>query len=144
MAKKKETKKKTAKKTSAKFDKLIKEIESLSVVELANLVKELEERFGIDTTAMAAGGGAAASAGGEEKKEEEAEEKSEYTVELKSAGEKKIEVIKAIRTVIDMGLKDAKDLVDSAPKTIKENMPKEDAEKLKKAIESAGGEVELK
>jgi len=142
MAKKKETKKKTAKKTSAKFDKLIKEIEGLSVVELADLVKELEDRLGIDTTAMAAA--PAASAGGEEKKEEEAGEKSEYTVELKSAGEKKIEVIKAIRTVVDMGLKDAKDLVDSAPKMIKENMPKEDAEKLQKAIEGAGGEVELK
>jgi len=131
-------KKKTAKKSSAKFDKLIKEIEGLSVVDLAELVKELEDRFGIEAAPMAA----APAAGGDDAEEEE--EKSEYDVNLKSSGDKKIEVIKAIRTVIEMGLKDAKDLVDAAPKMLKEKMPKEDAEKLKKAIEGAGGEVELK
>jgi len=137
MAKKEE--KKTAKKSSAKFDKLIKEIEGLSVVDLAELVKELEDRFGIEAAPMAA----TPVAGGDDAGEEE-EEKSEYDVNLKSAGDKKIEVIKAIRTVIEMGLKDAKDLVDAAPKMLKEKMVKEDAEKIKKAIETAGGEVELK
>jgi large subunit ribosomal protein L7/L12 len=145
MAKKKEEKKekkkekKPAGKKSSQFDGLIKEIEKLSVVELAELVKELEDRFGIEATPMAT---APATEGQEEK--EEAEEKSEYDVELKSAGDKKIEVIKAIRTVIEIGLKDAKDLVDDAPKMIQEKMAKEEAEKLEKAIKAAGGEVELK
>ncbi len=134
-------KKKEKKEEKSKFEDLIKQIEELSVVELADLVKELEERFDIEAAPMAAAP-AAGAGGGEE--EEEAEEKSEYTVELKSAGDKKIAVIKAIRTVVEMGLKDAKDLVDNAPKPIQENMPAEDAEKLKKAIEDAGGEVELK
>ncbi len=137
MAKKKEEK--TSKKDS-KFEGLIKQIEELTVVELADLVKELEDKFDIEAAPMAA----APAAGGGEGGEEEAEEKSEYTVELKSAGDKKIQVIKAIRTVVEMGLKDAKDLVDNAPKAIAENLPAEDAEKLKKAIEEAGGEVELK
>jgi len=138
---KKATEKKNVKKSSPKFDKLIKEIEKLNLVDLADLVKELEDRFDIKAAPMAT----APTAGtGEEKSDKEEEEKSEYDVELKSAGEKKIEVIKAIRTVIEMGLKDAKDLVDSAPKMIQEKMAKEDAEKLKKVIEDAGGEVELK
>jgi large subunit ribosomal protein L7/L12 len=145
MAKKKEEKKKSSKKKKdkkeSKFEDLIKQIEELSVVELADLVKELEERFDIEAAPMAAAP-ATGTGGGEEEKE--AEEKSEYTVELKAAGDKKIAVIKAIRTVVEMGLKDAKDLVDNAPKAIAENMPAEDAEKLKKAIEEAGGEVELK
>jgi large subunit ribosomal protein L7/L12 len=148
MAKKKEEKKKksssakaTDDKKKSKFEDLIKQIEELSVVELANLVKELEERFDIEAAPMPAAPAAGAGGGEEEK---EAEEKSEYTVELKAAGDKKIAVIKAIRTVVEMGLKDAKDLVDNAPKAIAENMPAEDAEKLKKAIEEAGGEVELK
>ena len=132
-------KKKTAKKSSAKFSKLIKEIEGLTVVELAELVKELEEKFGIEAAPMAA----APAAGGDDAGEEK-EEKSEYDVFLKSSGDKKIEVIKAIRTVIEMGLKDAKDLVDAAPKMLKEKMATEDAEKIKKAIEAAGGEIELK
>jgi large subunit ribosomal protein L7/L12 len=139
MAKKKETKK-SSKKKDSKFEDLIKQIEELTVVELADLVKELEDKFDIEAAPMAA----APAAGGGGAGEEEAEEKSEYTVELKSAGDKKIQVIKAIRTVVEMGLKDAKDLVDNAPKAIAENLPAEDAEKLKKAIEEAGGEVELK
>jgi large subunit ribosomal protein L7/L12 len=137
---KKSSAKKDDKKKDSKFEDLIKQIEELSVVELADLVKELEDRFDIEAAPMAA----APAAGGGEEASEEAEEKSEYTVELKSAGDKKIGVIKAIRTVVDMGLKDAKDLVDNAPKKIQENMPAEDAEKLKKAIEEAGGEVDLK
>lgn len=140
---KKGTKKKAVKKSSPKFDQLIKKIEKLNLVELAELVKELEDRFGIEAAPMAPAPVAGAGKGEEADKEEEAE-KNEYDVELKSAGEKKIEVIKAIRTVVEMGLKDAKDLVDNAPKTIQEKMAKEDAEKLKKAIEKAGGEVELK
>jgi len=140
--KKKSSKKKDDKKEKSKFEDLIKQIEGLSVVELADLVKELEDRFDIEATPMATA--SAAGAGGGEEAGEEEEEKSEYTVELKSAGDKKIAVIKAIRTVVEMGLKDAKDLVDNAPKPIQKNMPAEDAEKLKKAIEEAGGEVELK
>ena len=140
MAEKRKKPAKKAVKKSTQFDGLIKEIEKLSVVELAELVKELEDRFGIEAAPMAT---ATPATEGKEEKDED-EEKSEYDVELKSSGDKKIEVIKAIRTVVEIGLKDAKDLVDDAPKMIQEKMAKEDAEKLEKAIKEAGGEVELK
>lgn len=125
---------------SGKFKDLIKKIEELSALELAELVKELEERFGVSAAAPVAA--AAAPAGGGEAGAEE--EKSSFTVELADAGAQKINVIKAIREVVEMGLKEAKDLVDSAPKVIKENVPKEEAEEAKKKLEEAGAKVNLK
>jgi large subunit ribosomal protein L7/L12 len=119
----------------ANFDDLISKIESLTVVELAELVKKLEEKFGISAAApMAAGGGAAGPA---------AEEKDTFNVVLKAAGASKLNVIKVVREVTALGLKEAKDLVDGAPKTIKENVKKEEAAEIKKKLEEAGGTVEL-
>lgn len=123
-----------------KFKAIIETIEKMSVLDLAELVKILEEKFGVSAAvpmAVAAGGAGASPA-------EVPEEKSSFTVELKEVGANKIAVIKAIREVTELGLKDAKDLVDAAPKVIKENVAKEDAEKMKKKIEEAGGKVELK
>lgn len=128
---------------TGKFAELIKQIEGLSALELAELVKALEERFGVSAAApmmmgaMPAAGGAAAA--------EPAEEKTHYTLVLADGGAQKIAVIKAIREILpDLGLKEAKDLVDGAPKTVKENMPKADAEEAKKKIDAAGGKAELK
>ncbi len=117
----------------ANFDDLISKIESLTVVELAELVKKLEEKFGISAAApVAAGGGAGAAA---------AEEKTAFNVVLKSAGASKLNVIKVVREVTTLGLKEAKDLVDGAPKTVKENVKKDEAEEIKKKITEAGGEA---
>jgi len=117
----------------ANHDDLISKIESLTVVELAELVKKLEEKFGISAAApVAAGGGAGAAA---------AEEKTAFNVVLKSAGASKLNVIKVVREVTTLGLKEAKDLVDGAPKTVKENVKKEEAEEIKKKITEAGGEA---
>ncbi len=118
-----------------KHKDLIEKIESLSLVEMAELVKALEEKFGITAgvPAVAAAGGAAA--GGEEK--------DSFNVVLKSAGEKKIEVIKVVREATGLGLKEAKDLVDGAPQPVKEGVKKEDAEALKGQLEAAGAVVEL-
>jgi large subunit ribosomal protein L7/L12 len=118
----------------AKFKKLVEEVETMSVIELNELVKVLEKKFGV--SAVAAAAPAAAVAG--------AEEKSEYNVELTSVGENKIAVIKAVKEVSGLGLKEAKDLVDGAPGMIKEGVKKEDAEVMKKKIEEAGGKVTLK
>jgi len=119
----------------ANFDDLISKIESLTVVELAELVKKLEEKFGISAAApMAAGGGAGAAA---------AEEKTAFNIVLKSSGASKLNVIKVVREVTTLGLKEAKDLVDGAPKTVKENIKKEEAEEIKKKIEGAGGTAEI-
>ncbi len=118
----------------ANYDDLISKIESLSVVELAELVHKLEEKFGITAAAPAAAGAAAAAP---------AEEKDSFNVVLKSAGESKLNVIKAVREVTTLGLKEAKDLVDGAPKTVKENLKKEEAEEIKKKLEEAGATVEL-
>jgi large subunit ribosomal protein L7/L12 len=117
-----------------KHKDLIEKIESLSLVEMAELVKALEEKFGITAGVpmAAAGGGAAA-----------AEEKSSFNVLLKSAGERKIEAIKAVREATGLGLKEAKDLVDGAPQVVKENLKPEDANALKAALEAAGAVVEL-
>jgi large subunit ribosomal protein L7/L12 len=109
-------------------------IESLSVVELAELVHKLEEKFGITAAAPVAAGGAAAAP---------AEEKDTFNVVLKAAGESKLNVIKAVREVTTLGLKEAKDLVDGAPKTVKENIKKEEAEEIKKKLVAAGATVEL-
>jgi len=125
-----------------KVNELIKSIEGMTVLELSDLVKALEEKFGVQANmpmmaaqvaAPAAGGAAAA-----------AEEKTTFTVVLTSAGGNKISVIKEVRTMTSLGLKEAKDLVDAAPKPVKEGVPKEEAEEMKKKLEAAGATVELK
>jgi len=125
---------------SAKLDEMIKSIEVMTVLELADLVKALEEKFGVKANmpmmaAPAAGAGAAPAA---------AEEKSSFQVVLVSSGANKIAVIKEVRTITNLGLKEAKDLVDGAPKPIKEGASKEEAEDIKKKLEAAGATVELK
>ncbi len=120
-----------------KFKSIVDEIEKLSVLDLAELVHVLEEKFGVSAAApvaVAAAGGAA----------DAGEEKTEFNVELTEAGSNKIGVIKAVRTATGLGLKEAKDMVDGAPKVIKENVPKAEAEEIKKAIEEAGGKASLK
>ena len=123
------------------LEEMIKSIETMTVLELSDLVKALEEKFGVKANMpmMAApmAGGAAAAAPA-------AEEKSTFTVVLTSAGGSKISVIKEVRTITSLGLKEAKDLVDAAPKPIKEGVPKEEAEEMKKKLEAAGATVELK
>ncbi len=123
---------------SEKFQNIISEIEKLSVLELSELVKALEEKFGVSAAAPVMMGGAAAPAAAA------AEEKSEFTVELTDAGANKIGVIKVVREITGVGLKEAKDLVDGAPKAIKENVAKAEAEEMKKKMEEAGGKVTLK
>lgn len=122
--------------TPSKFKDLVEKIESLSVIELHELVKFLERKFGVSAAAVAV---AAAPAAGEA-----AEAKSTMNVELKSAGANKIAVIKIVKEVLGLGLKEAKDLVDAAPSMLKEGMGKEDAESVKKKITEAGGEVVFK
>jgi large subunit ribosomal protein L7/L12 len=125
---------------TAKLEDMIKSIETMSVLELADLVKALEEKFGVSANmpmmAAPAAGGAAAPAA--------AEEKSVFTVMLTSAGANKIAVIKEVRTITSLGLKEAKDLVDAAPKAIKEGVNKDEAGEMKKKLEAAGATVELK
>jgi large subunit ribosomal protein L7/L12 len=122
----------------AKFKALIEQVESMSVLELHELVKVLEKKFGVSAAAVAvAGPGAGASA-------EEEDVQTSFTVVLADAGAQKIAVIKAIKEALGLGLKEAKDLVDGAPSNIKENVAKEEADALKKQIEEAGGKVELK
>ena len=120
-----------------KIEKLIEEIDSLTVVELADLVKAIEEKYGVSAVAAAAPA-AGAVAGGEA-----AAEKSSYDVVLAEAGDQKIKVIKVVRDATGLGLKEAKDLVDGAPKTIKENVKKEEAEELKAKFTEVGAVVEL-
>ena len=121
---------------SEKTDKMLEEIDSLSVIELSELVKGIEEKYGVSAAAVAApvAGGAAAGA---------AEEKSSFNVVLKDAGANKIPVIKVVRDATGLGLKEAKDLVDGAPKTVKEGVSKEEAEELKAKFEEAGATIEL-
>lgn len=121
-----------------KFKTLVEHVEKLSVMELAELVKVLEGKFGVSAAApmmMAAGPAAGGAA---------AEEKTEFTVELTEAGANKINVIKVVREVTGLGLKEAKDIVDAAPKAVKENVAKADAEAWKKKLEEAGAKVTLK
>ncbi len=120
-----------------KFKDLIEKIETMSVADLHELVKALEEKFGVSAAAVAVAGPAGAGA-------EAVEEKDAFTVVLASAGEQKIAVMKVVKEVLGLGLKDAKDLVDAAPSTLKEGMKKAEADDLKKKIEEAGGKVELK
>jgi large subunit ribosomal protein L7/L12 len=124
----------------ANLDQLVNDLSSLTVLEAAQLSKLLEEKWGVSAAApvavAAAGGGAAAAA--------PAEQKDEFTVVLKEAGDKKINVIKEVRAITGLGLKEAKDLVEGAPKNVKEGVPKAEAEELKKKLEDAGAKVELK
>jgi len=120
----------------AKFKDIVAAIEKMSVLDLNELVKLFENKFGVSAAAVAvaapAGGGAAE------------EEKSTFTVELKDAGASKIAIIKIVKEILGLGLKEAKDMVDAAPTVLKEGVKKEDADKIKKDIEAAGGKVELK
>lgn len=124
-----------------KMKNVMDTIEKMTVMELADLVKALEEKFGVVAAAAVAvqGGGAAAGAA-----PAAAEEKSVFTVVLAAAGANKIQVIKELRTITSLGLKEAKDLVDGAPKTIKEGATKDEADKIKKQLEAAGAKIELK
>ena len=124
-------------------EELIKSIEGMTVLELADLVKALEEKFGVQANMpmMAAGPMAAAGAAAGKPAEEE---KTVFSVVLTSAGANKIAVIKEVRAMTSLGLKEAKDLVDAAPKPVKESVPKEEAEEMKKKLETAGATVELK
>ncbi|NTV41141.1 MAG: 50S ribosomal protein L7/L12 [Candidatus Moranbacteria bacterium] len=122
----------------AKFEKLVGEIEKMSVLDLSELVKVLEEKFGVSAAAPMMMGAAPAAAA------EAVEEKSDFDVELTSAGAQKINVIKAVREITGLGLKEAKDLVDAAPKVIKEKVAKAQAEEIKKKLEEAGASVVLK
>jgi large subunit ribosomal protein L7/L12 len=119
---------------------ILEAVSKLTVLELSQLIKDMEEKFGVSAAAAAvavaapaAGGGAAA-----------AEEKTEFTVILNSSGDNKVNVIKVVRAVTGLGLKEAKDLVDGAPKPVKEAIPKKDAEDIKKQLEDAGGKAEIK
>ncbi len=126
---------------SEKVTNLIEEVKALTVLELSELVKALEEEFGVSAAAPAAVAVAAPAAGGAAPA---AEEKSEFDVILKAAGENKINVIKVVKEATGLGLKEAKALVDEAPKAIKEGAPKDEAEALKAKLTEAGAEVELK
>ena len=118
----------------------VKQMETMSVLDLSNLVKALEERFGVSAAAAAP----AAAAAGPAAAAPIAEVQTEFTVVLESAGEKKINVIKAVREVTSLGLKEAKDLVEGAPQTIKENVSKDEAEKIRKVFEEAGAKVSVR
>jgi large subunit ribosomal protein L7/L12 len=130
---------------SEKLEELIKSIEDMTVLELSDLVKALEEKFGVQANMpmMAAGLAGAQGAAGQGQAAA-VEEKSTFTVVIASAGANKISVIKEVRTMTSLGLKEAKDLVDAAPKPVKENVTKEEAEEMKKKLEAAGATVELK
>lgn len=120
-------------------DEVIDFLSNMSVMEIADLVKELEDKWGVSAAApvaVAAGGGGGGGAA--------AEEKTEFDVVLASAGDKKINVIKEVRTITGLGLKEAKDLVEGAPKPVKQGVPKEEADKIKEALEKAGAKVEVK
>ena len=122
---------------SEKITNILEEIKSLTIIELADLVKAVEEEFGVSAAApvgvVAAAGAAPA-----------AEEKTEFDVVLKSFGAKKLDVIKAVREITGLGLKEAKEMVEGAPKTVKEGVSKDEAESIKKSLEEAGAEVEVK
>ena len=122
----------------ADLQKIVDDLSSLTVLEAAELAKLLEEKWGVSAAAAVAVAGPAAAAAAP------AEEKTEFTVVLAAAGDKKIEVIKEVRAITGLGLKEAKDLVEGAPKPVKEGVPKEEAEKVKAQLEKAGAKVELK
>lgn len=122
----------------SKLEKIVEELSTLTVIEAAELSKMLEEKWGVSAAAPVAVAAVAAAAG------PAAEEQTEFTVVLAAAGDKKIDVIKEVRAITGLGLKEAKDLVEGAPKSLKENVSKADAEKMKKQLEAVGAKVELK
>ena len=126
-------------KLSKAAEDILKSVEKLSVLELADLVKAMEEKFGVSAAAPVVAAGVPAVGG-----EAATEEKDSFIVELVSIGAQKIAVIKVVREITGLGLKEAKDIVDAAPKAVKENVKKEEAEELKKKLEEAGATVELK
>lgn len=123
-------------------DQILESIEKMSVLELSELVKAIEERFGVSAAMPMMVGTVPSMAGGDEG--EKKEEKSTFSVELTSGGTQKIQVIKALREITSVGLKEAKDMVDGAPKMVKEGLAKEEAEEMKKKLEEAGASVTLK
>src|ERR1700745_109814 len=125
----------------ADLQKIVDDLSSLTVLEAAELAKLLEEKWGVSAAAAVAVAGPAAGGGGAAAP---VEEKTEFTVVLAAIGEKKIEVIKEVRAITGLGLKEAKDLVEAAPKPVKEGIPKDEAEKIKAQLEKAGAKVELK
>ena len=122
---------------SEKITAIIEEIKTLTILEVADLVKALEEEFGVSAAPVAVAGAAAPAAAA-------VEEKTEFDVELKSFGAKKLDLFKAVRELLGLGLKEAKELVESAPKVIKEGVSKEEAEKIKASLEATGAEIEIK
>ena len=134
---------KTAEVTDAKVEEIIKSIEEMSVLQLSKLVKALEDKFGVTAAApVAMAAGPVAAGGGAQ--EAQAEEKTEFDVILKSAGSQKIQVIKVVRGLTSLGLKEAKDLVDGAPSPVKEAISKDEANDIKAKLEEVGAEVEIK
>ena len=129
---------------AATKEEILDAISSMTVLELSELLKEFEEKFGVTAAAPVAVAGAAPAAGGGGAAAAEEEEKDEFDVILTAAGDKKIQVIKEVRSLTNLGLKEAKDLVDGAPKPVLEKVTKEDAEKAKAALEGAGATVEVK
>ncbi len=123
---------------SEKITQILEEVKSLTILELADLVKALEEEFGVSAAPVAVAGAAVAAAA------PAAEEKTEFDVILKAFGDKKLDVIKAIRSITGLGLKEAKDMVEGAPKTVKEGVTKEEADKVAEELKAAGAEVEIK
>jgi large subunit ribosomal protein L7/L12 len=124
------------------IDEIVEAIGNMTLLEVAELVKKLEEKFGVSAAAVVAA--APAAAGAPASPAPAAEEKTEFTVVLKSAGANKINVIKVVREITGLGLKEAKDLVESVPKPVKEGIPKEEAEKIAKKLQEVGAEVEIK
>jgi large subunit ribosomal protein L7/L12 len=125
-------------------DDLLEAFKGMTLLELSEFIKKFEEEFGVEAAAMAAPVAAAGAAGAPAAAAEEEEEQTEFDVILTSAGDKKIQVIKEVRALTSLGLKEAKDLVDSAPKPVLEKVPKEQADQAKEKIEAAGGSVEIK
>ena len=123
---------------SEKITQILEEVKALTILELADLVKALEEEFGVSAAPVAVAGAAVAAAA------PAAEEKTEFDVILKAFGDKKLDVIKAIRNITGLGLKEAKELVEGAPKTVKEGVTKEEADKVAEELKAAGAEVEIK
>jgi large subunit ribosomal protein L7/L12 len=124
---------------SEKITAILEEVKSLTILELAELVKALEEEFGVSAAPVAVAGAAVAGAAAPA-----AEEKTEFDVVLKAFGDKKLDVIKAVRNITGLGLKEAKEMVEGAPKTVKEGISKEEAEKIAEELKAAGAEVEIK
>ena len=124
---------------SEKTTQILEEVKALTILELADLVKALEEEFGVSAAPVAVAGAAVAGAAAPA-----AEEKTEFDVILKAFGDKKLDVIKAIRNITGLGLKEAKDMVEGAPKTVKEGVTKEEADKVAEELKAAGAEVEIK